>query len=107
MQPVLPPFSVGVRTEERRCIVSVAGELDLATAPELRAALDVAEDGEAQAITLDLSGVTFMDSTGVAVLVEYTARSRADGDRIRILAGPAVARVLEVSGTGAHLPLID
>ncbi len=107
MEHGVPPFSVSSSAEDRVHVVSVAGELDLATAPELRAALDVAEAGAAHAITLDLSEVDFIDSTGVAVLIEYTARSRANGDRLRILAGPAVEHVLDVSGTRSHLPLLE
>ncbi len=107
MEPGVPSFSVDSRTEDGVQLVSVAGELDLATAPELRAALDAAEAGAARAIALDLSEVTFVDSTGIAVLVEYTARSRSNGDRLRILSGPAVDRVLDVSGTRRHLPMVD
>ena len=106
MQPGLPPFTVTSSVEERVHVVRADGELDVATAPQLRAALNAAEDADAPAIRLDLSGLTFIDSTGIAVLVEYTARSRANSDRLRILSGPAVDFALEVSGTRSHLPLV-
>ena len=58
----------------------IAGELDLLTAPELNAALDeVTAD-----VVLDLRGVTFVDSTGLAVLVAQRRARRARGAVLRI-----------------------
>jgi anti-sigma B factor antagonist len=56
----------------------VAGEMDLATVPQLHDALMVVlRDGEPHVIHVDLSGVTFMDSTGINELVHLrTSRSR-------------------------------
>jgi anti-anti-sigma factor len=84
------------------------GELDLATADELQHELERAEASNAQSIVLDLSGLTFMDSTGVQLLLRAHARSRADANRLMLLRGPAaVQRVLELTGVAALLPFSD
>ncbi len=57
---------------------------------------------------LDLSGLTFLDSTGVHLLVRAAARSRADSDRLTLLRGsPAVQRLLEICGVDEVLPFAD
>ncbi len=85
--------------------VVAEGEIDLDAAPELRAALGVAERGAAPAVVLDLSQVTFIDSSGIGVLVEAAQRADADGHRLSIIAGPAVDRVIEIAGLRDRLPL--
>ncbi len=88
--------------------ISLVGELDLATAEGAEAELERVEATDARAIVLDLSGLTFMDSTGVRLLVTAHARSRADSDRLTLLRGQAaVQRVLQLSGVDVLLPFAD
>jgi anti-anti-sigma factor len=88
-----PFFSVAVRRSDAGTVVTVAGELDVATAPELAQALADA-DGQ---VTLDLSGTTFADPAALRVLL--AARDR--GVRIRALPrrGGQVARLLALTQT--------
>jgi anti-sigma B factor antagonist len=72
-----PFFSVAVRQTDAGTVVTVAGELDVATAPELAQALADA-DGQ---VTVDLSATTFADPAALRVLL--AARDR--GVRIRAL----------------------
>ena len=89
-------------------IVALSGELDLATADSVEAELERVEAGDAASIVLDLSGLTFMDSTGVRLLIQAHARSRADANRLTLRRGPAaVQRVMELSGVDALLPFAD
>lgn len=89
-------------------VVALSGELDLATADGVEAELERVEASDAASIVLDLSGLTFMDSTGVRLLIQAYARSRADADRLTLLRGPAaVQRVMELSGVDALLPFAD
>jgi len=91
-----------------RHTIRLLGELDLATADELQHELERAEAGDAQSIVLDLSGLTFMDSTGVQLLLRAQARSRADADRLTLRRGPAaIQRVLELTGVATLLPFSD
>lgn len=98
-------MDLGVTTEKvpGGWLVEVSGEVDLHTAPSLRAALDaaVAEASEADsgAVLVDLTGVSFMDSTGLGELVgAYKALDKA-GKRLHLTRGPdRVAKLLTLTG---------
>jgi anti-anti-sigma factor len=84
------------------------GELDLATAADVQRELEHVEATDAESIVLDLSELTFMDSTGVRLLVTAHARARADSNRLTLLrGGRAVQRILQLSGVEALLPFAD
>lgn len=88
--------------------IRLSGELDLATADDVERELERVEATDAATIVLDLSGLTFMDSTGVRLVVNAHARSRAAGQRLTLLRGQAaVQRVMELSGVDALLPFAD
>jgi anti-anti-sigma factor len=96
---VLPRFQVGTWVEESKAIVFVWGEVDCATAPRLAATLaDMTEQGRLN-LVVDLSGVYFMDSTGLAVLAVAHKRLQQAGGGL-VLAGPtpAVRRSIEITG---------
>lgn len=79
--------------------VSVRGELDMSTAPELSAALLRAGEAGAGSITLDLSAVTFLDSSAIGALIAAGQELGASGRKLQI--GPRsaiVSRVLEITG---------
>jgi anti-sigma B factor antagonist len=79
------------------CLITVSGELDYHTGPQLRACLD---DAPCQSgLVLDLSGITYCDSTGVSVLAHAYRRTEAAGTMLA-LAGPApeVFRLLSLTG---------
>jgi anti-sigma B factor antagonist len=84
------------------------GELDLATAPLLESAFDaVFRDDDAEMIVVDLTKLSFMDSTGLHLLLRMCAACEA-ADRLRVINGsPAVERVLDLSGLRARLPIIS
>ena len=96
-----------VAPTERATIVEVAGELDLHAAPQLRAEMGRAiESSQAPRIVADLSGVTFIDSTGVGVLVGALKRTREAGGALHFCNAPArVRRVFEITGLIGVLPL--
>jgi anti-anti-sigma factor len=78
--------------------IGLIGELDLATAAEAEQQLTRAEAG-ATSIVLDLSALTFIDSTGIRMIVAADARARANSHCFRLLRGsPRVQRVFEISG---------
>jgi anti-sigma B factor antagonist len=88
-------------------IVSLAGELDLYNAEEVRSALlDTLADAP-DLLVVDLEGVMFIDSTALGVLIE--ARSRLDDRSGFRLAAPGleVRRALEVSGLDRHFVVHD
>ncbi len=90
-----------------RILVAVKGDLDLTTAAPLREALDELLDRYAdKSLTLDLSDVDFVDSSGLGVIL---GRYRRMGKRILALTGvrPGVKAVLELAGITTILPVAD
>lgn len=88
--------------------ISLSGELDLWTVDRVQRELERVEAGDAVAIVLDLSRLTFMGSTGVRLVMTAAARSRADGNRLVVLRGSRVVqRVFELCGVERQLPFAD
>lgn len=102
------PLSVRETSEGGVRRLTPIGELDLATAPLLESAFDAAfTDDDAEMIVIDLTELTFMDSTGVHLLVRMHGAC-ASADRLRLINGShAVERMLDLTGVRAHLPVIS
>jgi anti-sigma B factor antagonist len=96
----VPPFRATVaEIGQRIALVSVSGELDLYVEQELRGALDAAELLGCPTVVVDLSGVSFMDSTICGILVtEAKRRGRDNGELVLVSNGSRAMRVLEVAG---------
>jgi anti-sigma B factor antagonist len=80
-------------------VIEPDGEIDLATAPNLKATLDAAIDEGARYVLVDFADVAFLDSTGIGVLlsVERKLRTR-DGKLIVVCDEPLLRRVFEIGG---------
>jgi anti-sigma B factor antagonist len=92
-------FSVRQHSDAHGVVLALAGELDLSSAPELERALEEAGALPVKRLILDLAELSFMDSTGVSVLVR--TKQRADGGgRILAVRSPngQVRRLLELVG---------
>ncbi|WP_229402039.1 STAS domain-containing protein [Micromonospora okii] len=77
----------------------LAGELDMSTAGELNAALDRLAESGAHHLLVDLTELTFCDSTGIAAFVRGDNRAAAQGGWLRVTnATGRVERVLRVTG---------
>jgi len=102
-------FEIRDRGDREAVIVEIAGELDLGTIPELTAHVEDRLDGSPEALVLDLSEVTFMDSSGVRLLIELHERARAQRwtlSLIRSAHEPANA-VLRMTGADVALPFAE
>ncbi len=91
-------------------VVSVAGEIDMLTAPALADALNTAFDDTQPGapVVLDLSRVSFLDSHGLTVLVQAaSAPTASTAGRLRVVVGDARAaiRPLQITGLDKLLPL--
>jgi anti-sigma B factor antagonist len=84
-----------------RAIVSVSGEMDLASAAELREALRTAQQGSADVI-VDLSRMTFIDTTGIGALVG-ARRNAPDGQFHVAGATRQIRSVFEITGVAQYL----
>ena len=99
--PYLPLRTSMVRTRPTAVILAVEGEIDTLTAPPLEQAVRelLAETG-ADRLVIDLSGVTFLASSGLAVLIRGAHRAADRALRLRLVTGSrAVRRPLEVTGS--------
>jgi anti-sigma B factor antagonist len=79
-------------------ILDLEGEIDIFTATEFKEALLRSIDGGARGIVVDATKVTFMDSTGLSVLMSAQSRLRPLGGRLAIACNQRVDRLLKVSG---------
>jgi anti-sigma B factor antagonist len=106
---VSAPFRVEAESNASLHTVSVAGELDQSTAPELRTALAQALGEESgSGVLVDLSDCRFIDSTGLSLLVE-TKRQLGDDERDFGVCCPDadVRRLLELTGIDQAVGLFD
>jgi len=99
----LGAFAVDVERRGDVAIVRARGELDVATAETLRAALDGIVD--AVRVVLDLRGLSFIDSTGLHLVVALHKRAQRDGFELALLApAPPVDRAFRICGLDKALP---
>jgi anti-sigma B factor antagonist len=95
-------FKIQERDEDGVRIVAIAGELDIATAPELCARLDAGRAGRHPRLLVDLTELDFCDSTGLRALLGAASEVRAGGGQFVLVCPPDgdVARLLTIVGAG-------
>jgi anti-anti-sigma factor len=99
-----------VDTEEREGLVRVSlrGELDLSTVEKVEDELRRIEDRADRLLVLDLSGLTFLDSTGLRLMVTADQRARKTGRRLALVKGPeTVHRVFTITKLDERLQMVD
>jgi anti-sigma B factor antagonist len=99
-----------VRTEDRDGLVHMAlvGELDLSSVAKVQEELRRVEAGLPATLVVDLSKLTFLDSTGLRCIVTADERAREQGRRIVIVRGPdAVQRVFAITRLEERLEIVD
>jgi anti-anti-sigma factor len=88
--------------------VSVAGEIDLATADDLEQAMNRAAAATTRRLILDLRHVVFMDSSGIAVIFRQQKRAQALARPLIVVRGPPqVQRLLDLTGLSERVELVD
>ena len=99
-------FGVEEDYRDGTSVVTVAGEVDVATAPALRDRLDQAVRREEGPVVVDLLGVTFIDSTGLGVLIGAHRGCAAHGRELRlVIAEPRILKVFEITGLTDLFPI--
>ena len=97
-------LTILANTAEGRCSLAVTGEVDVSNASELRDALDGAFASEASEVEVDFSDVTYIDSTGIGVLVGAKRRAEESGLHLTVVNPQRnVARVLSLLGVEGEL----
>lgn len=79
-----------------RAKVTVLGEVDLAGHPDLKACLEEALASEAPVVELELSGVSFIDITGIEPIIELQEVCMSRGIELRLISSAAVDKVLSL-----------
>jgi anti-sigma B factor antagonist len=99
---MIDPAPSPLAIERRGCVFVLSGDVDTNTAPLLASQLDDAE--EERRVELDMAAVSFIDSTGLRVIITEHQRRRADQLEL-VLLRPSVpvARLLELTGLAPHL----
>ncbi|MFC5104961.1 STAS domain-containing protein [Kibdelosporangium philippinense] len=92
-------LSIGVDEGPSGPVLSVRGEIDTVTAPQLQVSVEQALPSDG-VLVVDLSGVTFLSSAGLSVLV----RAHQRGD-VRIVTNPTILRVFTLTGLAQTLRL--
>lgn len=83
-------------------VLKLAGVIDVASSATLRSALDDLHRSGQYKIALNLSQVTYCDSTGIGVLAAHARRALMDGGALRVVGLlPAVAEIFDIAGIGA------
>jgi len=86
-------------------VITVTGEVDAHTAPVVRDAVEAVIAPQAQ-VVVDLSGVTFLDSTGLGVFVTALKHLReTDGSLDLVVTSPRVLKVFELTGLDVVIPI--
>jgi anti-sigma B factor antagonist len=100
---------VSSRSQGDHIVLSLAGEIDLYTAPRLQAELTAAlASAKSAQIVVDMSAVDFCDSTGMNVLLSCLRQARERGGELELAAPhPAVRKILSVTGLDNVFPLAD
>ena len=104
-----PQLAIGRSEQDGVQVVELRGELDLDAVPELDAALADASSGEHPHVCLDLSGLRFIDSTGLAAVIRGHGATAKAGGALTIVAarGSIVRRTLETSGLVGLLSVME
>ncbi len=103
---VVAPFEIHSRVAAGVRRLTLAGELDLASAPGLTRCLDALQDAEDIPTEIDLAEVTFLDARGLRVLIQADDRlNRPGGLGLRLIRpSRAVRRMFELAGVSGRLP---
>ncbi len=101
------PFGIELARDGAIATVAVLGELDIATTPELTAALRSLEPGY-ETLVVDLSRCTFFASSGISILLEQSRRAKEEGfELVVIKAPPEVQRMFDLAGLDDKLTFRD
>lgn len=99
-------LEASVRSEESGPVIALVGDVD----GRAEEALDVAysEAGDAPGVTLDFRGVTYMNSTGIALIVGLLARARTNGQTLSVRGlSPHYREIFEITRLADFMTIVD
>ena len=100
-------IEVGLSSHGGIPVLSVRGEIDVASAPRFQASVTDLLAWSSDTLIVDMSEVTFIDSIGLGVLIDAEKRSRAANKSLRlVVTQPPVRRLLELTGLDEVLSVV-
>jgi anti-anti-sigma factor len=106
--PTWQSFGVTVSIDDGTATVVLKGELDLSGIQSATQAIEQAEAAPVRMVVLDLEGLTFMDSTGLEVVLRAAQRAREAGRRLVVARpSPYVKRLLELTAIDQSLDIVE
>lgn len=101
-------FEIAEKRVDGVSVVAVTGEIDVATAPDLRDCLVAQAADGVSAIVVDLTGVSFIDSTALGVLVGAFRRQEEAGGTLKlVVTEPRILKVLEITALTSVFPVFS
>ncbi len=101
-------LQIDVRKEPDRIVLSLHGELDLASTPLLQDEIESAETDGVSLIVLDLDDLEFIDSTGLRIILAAHERSQERGQMLALTRGSQqVQRLMSITRAGEHLRIVE
>lgn len=100
-------LEIKVERDDQACVVSVGGEVDVYTSPALKKRLLDAIEEECPLLIVVLDGVSFIDSSGLGVLVGALRRLKERGDEMRIVCSrEQVLKIFRITGLDKVFPIL-
>lgn len=101
-------LKVDTRSEGDLAVLTVSGEVDVFTAPDLDRAIAAQLAEGRTRLVIDLSSVSFLDSTGLGVLVKGLKGAReAGGSLTLVITSDRIRRIFDITGLDAAMPIFD
>jgi anti-anti-sigma factor len=101
----IEPFTCTVTPERDHVVVAPRGELDMATVGAVEQELRQLHESGFRSIVLDLGGLTFIDSSGLHLVMRWAAEASKDGFELLLEPGPPVVqRIFELAAVADELP---
>jgi anti-sigma B factor antagonist len=98
-------LTIGVRYHAGHVLITVAGETEIATVPQLRGQLTLLA-AAGRPVIADLTRVTFLDAAGLGVLAGAAAKAAASGGSLHVVSGRhQVRRIFALTGLDRQIPL--
>jgi anti-anti-sigma factor len=101
-------LSISVERRDGAVIVALHGEVDISETDSIQQALASVEKDQPAVMVLDLRDLTFLDSTGLRLVLDADARARSEGRRLALVPGPDVVhRVFQIALLDKRLEFIE
>ena len=102
------PFDARCTIEAGRCVLALTGELDLSKVPQFEAVASQALADDPVLLVLDLSALTFIDSSGLRSVLAVRDQAEGSAQGFGMIPGPAnVQRLFEITGILDGLPWVS